>query len=372
MIKNFFTTNSNKSRVLVVPLDWGLGHATRCIPLIKALLKNDVEVIIAAEKGVKLLLQHEFQALTFIPITGYRISYSKTKYWLPFKMLIQTPSICISIYKERRWLKKVVKKYSINAVFSDNRFGLYRSDIPSVYLTHQLLIKTGSLFTDKIAQKIHYWFIKKYTYCWVPDFEGAANIAGELSHPLNKLPNTSYIGCLSRFEKKTGFEKKYDLLVMISGPEPQRTIFENLLFVQLQNYSGKALLIRGLPGANNDKPEQLLINQTRNLVIKNHLGASELNEAIVQSEIVISRSGYTTVMDLIKLEKKAMVIPTPGQTEQEYLATHLMSQHIFYSTSQQYFNLQEALKQATFFPFAIPTFEMEEYKKAIQQFVQSL
>lgn len=234
------------------------------------------------------------------------------------------------------------------------------------------MIKTGNSFTEKMAQKLHYRFIRKYTFCWVPDYEGVANIAGELSHPLNQPANTSYIGCLSRFEKNSTLEKKYDLLVMISGPEPQRTIFENLLLGQLQKYTGKVLMVRGLPGENNDEPCRHAVNSNKSLVIRNHLAASELNEAIIQSEMVISRSGYTTVMDLIKLKKKAILIPTPGQTEQEYLATHLMDQQVFYTTGQQDLNLPEVLKRAAAFPFAMPSFDMEGYKKVVQQFVQSL
>ncbi len=405
---------SKKKNILVVPLDWGLGHATRCIPLIKEFEANGCGVIIAAEKATESLLKHEFQHLTFIALKGYRISYSRKRYWLPLKIISQIPRILLGIYKEHKWLKKVLKKYSINAVIADNRFGLYHSGIPSIYITHQLLIKTGSYFSERIAQKIHFWFIKKYTSCWVPDFEGMENISGELSHPskrvhlklslagggtsqgtppwplstpatptkgerqfgmhTSKLPsNINYIGCLSRFEKKDGFEKKYDLLIILSGPEPQRTIFEEMLLMQLQNYNGKSLLVRGLPGIEENE-EQVFhaIAQVSHLIIKNHLSAGELNEAILQSKVVISRSGYTTIMDLIKLKQKAILVPTPGQTEQEYLASHLMKQRFFYTTSQEGFVLPQALKQANDFPFAIPSFDMDQYKKAVFQFVQSL
>lgn len=373
MINKKINKISKKNTILIVPLDWGLGHATRCIPLIKEFHANGCEVIIAAETATKSLLEHEFQQLTFIPLKGYRISYSRKKYWLPLKIISQIPRIVLGIYEEHQWLKKVVKKYSINAIIADNRFGLYHSGIPSIYITHQLLIKTGSNFTEKIARKIHFWFIKKYTSCWVPDFEGKDNISGELAHPLKHPPNINYIGCLSRFEKKEGFGKKYDLLILISGPAPQRAIFEELLLPQLQNYNGKVLLVRGLPGNDENEEKALYTNaQNPHLIIKNHLSAQELNDAIQQSQLVISRSGYTTIMDLIKLRQKAILVPTPGQTEQEYLAMHLMKQHFFYATSQEGFTLTDALKQATDFPFAIPSFDMEQYKKVVYQFVQSL
>ncbi len=358
---------------MVIPLDWGLGHATRCVPVIRALLANGCEVLIAAEGATESLLKHEFQQLRFIPLKGYRISYSKKKYWLPFKIIAQVPRILMRIYQEHQWVKKNVKIHSITAIIADNRFGLYHSTLPSVYITHQLLIKTGNPFTEKVAQKIHYWFIKKYSVCWVPDFVGPNNIAGELSHPVNRPKNITYIGGLSRFENRGAFEKKFDLLMLVSGPEPQRTIFESLLLIQLENFKGKSLLVRGLPGiAAVDENDFETRNNQPNLTIKNHLAAEELNEVIQQSDLVVCRSGYTTIMDLIKLNKKAILVSTPGQTEQEYLAAHLMQQQIFYAVSQEHFNLGESLAAASRFTFVIPSFDMDQYQKNIQQFVQSL
>ena len=358
---------------MVIPLDWGLGHATRCIPVIRELLANGCRVIIAAEGATESLLKHEFQQLIFIQVKGYRIRYSRSKYWLPLKIVTQLPRILMRIYQEHQWVKKIVKKHSITAIIADNRFGLYHSDLPSIYITHQLLIKTGNRFTERIAQKMHYWFIKKYSICWVPDFEGGNNIAGELSHPNNRPKNIAYIGGLSRFEKGDQIERKYDLLLLISGPEPQRTIFENKMLQQLKKFEGRSLLVRGLPGNTQDYVNDFKTkNNQPNLTIKNHLAAKELNVVIQQSELVVCRSGYTTIMDLIKLNKKAILVPTPGQTEQEYLAGHLMQQHIFYAVNQQHFDLIETLKAAAAFSFSIPSFEMDQYKKKIQQFVQSL
>ncbi len=287
--------------------------------------------------------------------------------------MAQIPGIIRSIYMEQKWIKKVVKKHAINAIIADNRFGLYHPGISSVYITHQLLIKTGSNFTEKIIQKIHFWFIQKYTCCWVPDFEGNNNAAGELSHPLKYPSNVEYIGCLTRFEKMENLPKMYDLLILISGPEPQRTIFEKLILHQLQFYTGKAMLVRGLPGTKEKLDHKAFITESNSsFVIKNHLSAPDLNEAIQQSQIVISRSGYTTIMDLLKVQQRAILVPTPGQTEQEYLAGHLMEQHFFYAVSQAAFKLEDALKKANAFTFKKPSFNMEQYKKVVLEFVESL
>ncbi len=293
------------------------------------------------------------------------MKYSRKKHFLPFKILAQFPKIAFTVYKEHQWLKNIVKDYNLTAVISDNRFGMYHKKIPSVYLTHQLLIKTGNPITERIAKQIHFYFIKKYTECWVPDYE-ADGLAGELSHP-QKLPaNVKYIGCLSRFEVYN-CEKKYDLLISISGPEPQRSIFEEQILKELKIFEGKVLFIRGLPAESNDlKYENPMVE------IKNHLSAKELNEAILQSGIIISRCGYTTVMDLVKLQKKAILIPTPGQTEQEYLAKYLMERNFFYTISQKEFVLQKVLNHIDSFPFIIVEHNMNRYKNIIDKFVLSL
>ncbi len=367
MNENNFNKHTHKPRILIAPLDWGLGHATRCIPIIYELLEQDCEVVVAAENAIQSLLQNEFPQLVFIPLSGYRIQYSYKKFWLPLKIILQIPQLLYAIHKEHQWLKKAAKLNRIDAIISDNRFGLYSSSMPSVYITHQLKIKTGNTFTEKIAQKIHYWFIKKFSVCWVPDFNGNINIAGDLSHP-KKLPEQIiYLGGFSRFKKNIDVEKKYDLTIIISGPEPQRTIFEDMLLDELKEYNGNVLFVRGLPAVK-------LLKQNFNSSIKivNHLSSIELNLAIQQSNYVISRSGYTTIMDLIKLQQKAILIPTPGQTEQEYLAKHLAEQKIFFYAEQKKFSLSESLKKAEKFPFNIPEFNMEIYKNVIRQFVETL
>lgn len=357
-----FNKETDAKKVLVAPLDWGLGHATRCIPIIYELLSQGHSVLIAGEGPVEILLKKEFPELIFLHLKGYRIQYSRKKSWLPLKILFQIPSIVATIYYEHRWLKKIVKENNIDLIISDNRFGLYHASIPSVYITHQLLIKTGNVVTEKLAQKIHFYFIKKYTECWVPDFAGSNNLTGALAHPKKYPGNIKYIGALSRFEKKI-VEKKYELLILISGPEPQRGIFEKLVIDQLSVFSGIVLLVRGLPGDDID-------SQQKNLIIKNHLPANELSEAIQQAKLVIARSGYTTIMDLVKLQQKAVLVATPGQTEQEYLAQYLATKKIFYTIEQDKFELEEVLQQTKNNDLTIPSIDMQLYKKMIRMFFE--
>jgi uncharacterized protein (TIGR00661 family) len=358
--------NTHKTKVLIAPLDWGLGHATRCIPIINELLSNKMEVTIAASSTTATLLKKEFPQLSVIVIKGYNIRYTSNKFWLPFYLLWQFPAVCLRIVQEHAWLKKWVKKNTVDIIISDNRLGLYHRTIPSFYITHQLKIKTKNSFTTYLAQKIHYYFINKYTQCWVPDFENVTTtLAGELSHP-KKLPKIPviYIGPLSRFEKKE-IAIKYDLLFLISGPEPQRTIFENIIFKQLKNYKGTALVLRGLPGA-----AEIKTIENMQVKVANHFTTQELNDAINQSELVISRSGYTTIMDLIKVQKKAILVPTPGQTEQEYLAKNLMAKKYFFSVNQERFNLENILKNNNSHSFTAPILFTSEYKKIIRESIK--
>lgn len=363
---NNFNNHKVKTRILVAPLDWGLGHATRCIPIINELISQNCEVYIAAAGSSFFLLKKEFPTTVFLRIHSYKIRYSRNKRWLPFKLFLQFPGIIFSIWKEKLWLKKIINKYSIDAVISDNRFGLYSKKNPSVYITHQLLIKTGNTFSEKFIQKVHYYFIKKFSNCWVPDFK-ENGFAGELSHQKNMPSNILYLGPLSRFEKQTDVPKIYDLLISISGPEPQRTIFEKMILFQLKTCNKKILLVRGLPEENKE-PD--IIRDSIKIV--NHLSGDDLNRAFQQSELIISRSGYTTIMDLMKLGKNAILIPTPGQTEQEYLSNYLMEKKIFYSAGQDNFSLDSVLAHVSIFPFNKPAPFMEDYKKVINEFVLSL
>jgi len=360
-----FNRQCAKPRVLVAPLDWGLGHATRCIPVIKEILKRGCDVYIVGDKSTFSLLKKEFPSCVFLRCKGYEIKYGQSKRAFFSTMLLQLPKISFTVFRENRWLKKTVKKYKIDAVISDNRFGMYHKEALSIYITHQLQIKTGSVFADFIAQKIHYFFINKYSTCWVPD-EKENGLGGELSHPKKSPANVEYVGILSRFNSIHS-EKIYDLLVTISGPEPQRTNFEKKILEQLKEFSGSVLLVRGLPDSN-----ETLTSNNASVKIANHLTAQELNEALEQSKMVIGRSGYTTIMDLAILKKKAILIPTPGQTEQEYLAKYLFKENYFFSVEEDNFSIADSTEKADHFQFKeLNTFN-EKYKKIVSDFVLSL
>ena len=323
----------SKKRILVAPLDWGIGHATRCIPIINALISQNFEVVLAADERPLHLLSTEFPNLEIVRFSGYNIKYP-TYLSMNVSMFLQIPKLLWSINKENQTIKQIVKEYEINGIISDNRFGLFCNDVPAVFITHQLEIQSP-YFTSAIRD-FNYKYINKFDVCWVIDDENS-NLAGTLSKPKVLPKNTIYIGTQSRFEKSE-IEIEYDFLAIVSGPEPQRTILEKGLIKALKDRKEKSLIVLG-------KPEGNISKQTGNLTIKSHLNAKDLNEAILQSNLIICRPGYSTIMDLAKLEKNAFFIPTPGQTEQEYLAKNFKKNNICYFQEQSKFNFEKAINK---------------------------
>jgi len=362
-----------KPNILIAPLDWGLGHATRCIPVIKSFIQKNCNVLIACEGKIKRLLQNEFSQLNFIDLKGYRISYSRNGWLLPLQIGRQIPKILSTIQYENKRLKQIVKEHNIHGIISDNRFGFYHQCVPSVFITHQLKIKTpfGKIAEDYL-QQLNFRYINRFSQCWIPDNKNEKNLAGELSHTeKGPLIPVQYTGPLSRFQK-LNVSGEGHLLVLLSGPEPQRSILENLLAAQLKDYGNPAILIRGLPG------ESGKLHLPSNICVYNHLPAEELNQKMNEAFMVISRCGYSTVMDLAVLEKKSVLIPTPGQTEQQYLAKHLMKKNFALCIEQQKFRLKNALELSGQFKYQVEKFysgnnlapTIDGFLSAVQSFMQ--
>ncbi|HMC85466.1 MAG TPA: glycosyltransferase, partial [Chitinophagaceae bacterium] len=275
---------------------------------------------------------------------------------LKWNLFFNMRMILKKIKQENTWLKNILENRKIDAVISDNRYGLFNKKTYCVFITHQLAIQSGwrsnesdgrwsrlagavGRWVDHKILKWNYKFIEKFSSCWVPDWEGEDSIAGDLSHP-HVLPNiqVNYMGVLSRFKKSYNNIINGSVLILLSGPEPQRTEFENIIFRQMTDYPRQIVVVRGLPGL--DSPIPFVRDGIK---IYNHLPAVELNEMINVSEIIIARSGYSTIMDLVTLKKSAILVPTPGQTEQEYLAIYMQEKKWMYYLPQKNFNLVNAL-----------------------------
>jgi len=329
--------NLSHHTILVAPLNWGLGHSTRCIPIIKALLDRGAKVIIASD-GVALgLLKKEFPGLTHYELSSYQISYAKNGRMFKLKMILNSYKILWAMYKERQEIKRIVRAEKITGLISDNRLGVFCKGITNVFITHQLRVLSGS--TTAISSKMHQQIFKKYDAVWVPDFESMSeNLTGKLGHLDKKPKNLVYLGPLSRFEKKKA-PLTYDLLILLSGPEPQRSMLEEKLKSKLKTFKGQAIMVRGVIEEKQTIEEIPL--KKGSLKVVNYMQSEELMSTVRQSALVLCRSGYTTVMDLAKLGKKAFFIPTPGQYEQVHIAERLDAQKIVPSCTQDEFKLEQ-------------------------------
>lgn len=329
--------DKGKKKILVAPLEWGLGHAARCVPVIHELLRQEADVIIAADRGPLAFLKKEFPALEFIRLPGYNISYPGKNENMAVTMALQIPNILAKIREENRTLRNIIKEKKINGVISDQRFGLYTSQVPCVYITHQVMIK--SPFFENILYTIHKNFIDKYTQCWIPDYASGENLSGDLSHRFPLPANGKYIGPISRFDSpalnQNTVNANYKYMAILSGPEPQRTLLEKKILSELKKEGSPALIARGNAEGN-------ALYTDNNVEIHDHFGTGDMLKKILASEVIISRSGYSSIMDLALLKKKAILIPTPGQTEQEYLAEYHYREQNNKPVSQSEFLLSEA------------------------------
>ena len=324
--------NNSTKNILVAPLNWGLGHSTRCIPIITALIKEGFHPILASDGLALEMLRKEFPDLKTLELPSYQIEYAKNGSYFKWKMLKNTPKMMKAIIKEKRIVKKWIKEFDLIGIISDNRLGVISKKIPSVFVTHQLNVLTGN--TTWITSKLHQFVIKKFKECWVPDLEKNPNLSGKLGHLTNKSFNIKYIGPLSRFIAKK-IEIEYDLMVLLSGPEPQRGILEAQLKNEILKFHGKVIFIKGVV----EKEQK--VEQMQNVTFYNFMNSAELEIVFNKSEKVLCRSGYTTIMDLAKLEKKAFFIPTPGQYEQEYLAKKLKREGLVPYSKQEKFKIEK-------------------------------
>ena len=298
----------------MAPLNWGLGHATRCIPIINALLNDGFEAVIASDGGALNLLKKEFPSLECYELPGYNIKYAASAIFFGSKLLFQTSHILRTISAERKETAQILKDHNICGIISDSRWGVRNDGVPSVFITHQVNVISG--FTTGLSSLIHRKYIRKFDECWVPDNEEEPNLSGRMSHFINSRLNLKYIGILSRF-KKQALPVKYDIAVILSGPEPQRSILEDIMNEELKNSDLKILLVRGVV------ENQQKCVEDKNKTIWNYLTSAQLEHHLNQSRVVICRPGYTSLMDLAVLQKKVFLIPTPGQFEQEYLFKNL-------------------------------------------------
>jgi len=303
-------------KIIIAPLNWGLGHATRCVPIIKELQKSNFTPIIASDGTALQFLIKEFPSLEFFELPSYKISYGRNLKW---SLIRKIPTIVRAVHKERLLIQEYIHQNpNVVGIISDNRFGCYYTKIPSVYITHQLNVLSG--FLTPVTSFFHRRVIRKYNECWIPDEENSV-YSGKLSRSSKNL-NQKYIGVLSRF-KKQELPQDIDVLILLSGPEPNRTRLEIKLTSIFKTSSKKVYLIQGIV----EKTQKT--TKENQLTIVNFMLTKQLEHTLNLSKMVICRAGYSSVLDLVSLRKKALLIPTKFQNEQEYLAKYLQQKGYF-------------------------------------------
>lgn len=329
--------NIKHKKFLICVLNWGIGHASRMIPVIRFLRSHGQSVCLASDGEALALLQREFPDLEYCVLPAYDPVYQSGDSGMLPKMISQIPKFSRAIRQEHQMVERLVREQRIDIVISDNRYGCYSRRVRSILVTHQLTIQMPDML-DFLGAFVNYYNrqqIKRFYRVWVPDFKDGRNLTGALS--ASSSIDRRYIGQLSRMHPLPGIVQRYDIMALVSGPEPQRSKFETILRKQLQEYTGTSLLVRGRPDGSST------IRAEGRLSEVDYLGSEELNLALQQTGLVVCRSGYSTIMDLARLGRSAIFVPTPGQTEQIYLARELEKRGIALYREQRDFDLSRAL-----------------------------
>lgn len=318
--------------MIVCPLNWGLGHAARDIPIIRLLKEAGHRVIVATDPKIEKFLSQEFPDLEFEYFPGPKINYTKYGWLLIPKLLFQIPTWIKWYFAERKLIAQLVNKHNPKCIISDNRYGARHSKVMSIIITHQLMLKlpVWSRFMEYPVHRFIKSLVEKFNECWIPDNPPGSSFAGDLAFKYPLPAMTKITGVLSDFmfqdDELNQSTLKTDILVILSGPEPQKTMLEKRLYPLLQSLKMKVIILRGEPELKNHSDDEK--SESDSLIRRiNHLPRNVIKQLIRETPYIITRSGYTTIMDLWFVNKSALLIPTPGQTEQVYLSEYNRPRH---------------------------------------------
>lgn len=362
---------NERKTVLVAALNWGIGHATRDIPIIDRLLERDCEVILASDGAALDVWRRTYPQLESIELPSWNIKYQKKGSFM-WKMATRAPYILKAIEDEKLQVKNIIEKHSIDGLISDNRFGVYSPEIPSIFITHQISLRLNRFlrWAEPLLDYYNHHYIKKFDEVWVPDFEQEPNLSGELSHKHRINDKVKFIGPISRFmdiwDGKQP-DSEFDIAVVLSGVEPQRSMLEEKLIRELKEMKDlKVILVQGKSNLNKNYEVR------ENFRVQSFMDSEELLQTFLKSKYIICRSGYSTILDLAVLKQTALMIPTPGQTEQEYLGKWMNDSGLIVSQNQQKIDLPKAMLQlenTKGFDFEINDYQLQE---TIDRFLETL
>ncbi|KYK26993.1 hypothetical protein AYK20_03045 [Thermoplasmatales archaeon SG8-52-1] len=321
---------------------WGLGHATRSLPVIRKLIKEDNEVtIISNGRSLDLLKKELGNNIDYYDIPDYPMLLSKNSRQFMAKSVVYWPSFIAKMESGLQRLKKLLENKKCDLIISDARYDMYSRKIPSFFISHQMRIMNPlriGIF-ERGSEIFNLFFFKRFAGIIVPDYQ-EDNLSGDLSHNLNRIDENKlhYVGVLSDFKKKK-LKKDIDYLISISGPEPQRTMLEEKLLPHVKDLNGKTIITLG-------KTESIDKLNRKGIETYSFLPKDKRQEFLNRTKLVISRSGYSTILDLAVIGTKALMIPTPGQVEQEYLSKYHNKKNTFYSINQDKIDIKNDIEIA--------------------------
>ena len=321
----------NPGKLFYAVLNMGLGHASRSLPILREFIQKEWNVLLGSNGRALEFLRNELPEIPFVETPQYNIEYSQNGFMAP-KLLAQAPRLLKKIDEEQAFCQKIVSDFEPDLIFSDHCYGMYHRRVASYFLSHQIFFELPRGFNlfSGAAAKFNLKFHEKYSKVIIPDFpsENGGLISGKLSRlPAQNAQKYFYGGPLSSIPK-LDCEESIDLLVSISGPEPQRTVFEKKILDQIDYIPGKKVVVLG-------KSESLaLLKDEPGLKVYSHVPREKMITLFNCADLIVSRPGYSTLMELAETGKQALLVPTPGQTEQLYLAEHIMKKRWFYCVPQ--------------------------------------
>ena len=337
------------------------------IPLINLLIEKGVEVVLASDGRALRLLEEEYPQLEIIELVSYDVIYSESESMF-VSMSKQTPKFLNNIRKEHNQIAQIITQKNINAVISDNRYGAWSDKVPSIFITHQVFIAIPDhlKILNPIVHKLNHYFINKYDQCWIPDFSGPENLSGDLSHK-KSLPEKKikFIGPLSRLQPNLDSTDNQKILILLSGPEPHRTRLEEILTAEALKIDNDVVIICG----KTNQPKS--IEQINNIKKVSFATTSEIQKYFDEAALIVCRAGYSSIMDLAATGKKAILIPTKGQTEQEYLAKHLKKNNVYYSNNQNCINLKSEIQKAKLYTGLRLELKNKILEKIVDEFLRN-
>jgi Glycosyltransferase family 28 C-terminal domain len=324
-----------RKRVLIAPMNWGLGHASRSVPVVRELIKQGADVHLASDGVALQLLREEFPDLPAHNLPPYEVLYPEGNF--AWHMFLQFPKLMRNYVRERKFVAKLAQELGIQGIIADHRAACRVKGLPSVIIAHQVwLAPIGPI--PWLTQSYNLWLLQQFDSLWIPDSPQAPGLSGRFGHGPEKHKNKQYVGPLTRLKTPQPQKTKYDLLALLSGPEPARTGWEGQIIEQMAALpDNKFVLVRGLPG-----PKQS-IAVTKNVTVYDFVKGEQLEQVAAESEIMLARGGYSTILDLTALRKKAYFVPTPGQLEQVMLTQGLEKSGIFGYAEQTNFKLTDVL-----------------------------